>query len=88
MKIFGKIISKIKEIDLSLILYWIQKIKSYITLKLNEDPVSRRSLLRHMIGILKCSLLYDASIVDYFELRYFEKTHKERKTFFTKNQAH
>ncbi len=88
MKIFGKIISKIKEIDLSLIQYWIQKIKSYITLKLNEDPVSRRSLLRHMIGILKCSLLYDASIVDYFELRYFEKTHKERKTFFTKNEAH
>ena len=74
--------------NLSMIFFWIHKIKSYIVLKLNEDPVRPWSLIRHMIGVTLCNILYDASIVDYFELRYFEKPHKERKTFFTKNEAH
>ncbi len=65
----------------------IQKVKNYIVLMLQEDPVRPWSVIRHSAGIGICHILYGASIADYFELHFFEKTHRERKTYFTTNQA-
>jgi len=66
---------------------WINKVKAYIILVLREEPVRMPSLIRHCIGVLLCSVVYKASIADYFELRYFEKPHKIRKTYFTASDA-
>ena len=62
---------------------WVKNIKCYIVRILQEDPVRFRSLIRHFAGVVICYKLYGASIADYFEMRFFEKKHSERKTFFT-----
>ena len=69
------------------IIKWISRVSDYITLIFHEDSVQPWSVIRHSIGILLCYKFYGASIADYFELRLFEKTHAERKTFFTAYQA-
>ena len=74
-------------LNLSVIQRVIQKVKDYIRLMLRENPVRPWSVIRHCIGIGICHLLYGASTADYFELHFYEKTHKERKTYFTTNQA-
>ena len=73
--------------SLSKIINWHHRVKDYIALILQEDPVRPWSVIRHSIGVLFCYKFYEASIADYFELRLFEKTHVERKTFFTAYQA-
>ena len=70
-----------------MIIRWIKKVKLQIVLVLRKDPVPLRSLIRHCIGVVICHFLYSASIEDYFNLRLFEKSHAERKTFFTHYQA-
>ena len=68
---------------MSKILQCIQKIKLNIVRTLGEDPVQPRSLIRHCIGAGICHILYGASISDYFEMRFFERTREEKKTLFT-----
>lgn len=72
---------------MSLIIHWIKKVKLQIVLVLREDPVLLWSLIRHCIGVVICHFLYSATIEDYFNLRLFERSHAERKTFFTYYQA-
>jgi hypothetical protein len=64
-----------------------QNIKNYIVLILGEDPARPWSVIRYSADIGLCYILYGASTADYFELRFFEKPHRERKTYFTANQA-
>ncbi|MBO4835812.1 MAG: hypothetical protein J5483_06840 [Lachnospiraceae bacterium] len=66
---------------------WIRKIKHYISLFFEEKPVKPWSVIKHSAGAAVCYLLYEASIADYFEMRFFEKLHRVRKTYFTSNQA-
>lgn len=70
-----------------MIIHWIKKVKLQIVLMLHKDPVPLWSLIRHCIGVVICHFLYSASIEDYFNLRLFEKSLAERKTFFTHYQA-
>ncbi len=58
-----------------------------MVLTIGEDSVHSASFMKHCIGVVKCKILYGASIADYFELRFFEKTHRERKTYFTSKDA-
>lgn len=69
------------------IINWIQKCKFYIALILQEYPVRPWTFVRYSVDIVFCHFLYEASIVDYFELRFFEKPHRVRKTYFTTYQA-
>lgn len=66
---------------------WIQKIKEYIVLVLGEGSVRLLSVLRYSIDVIISHIRYKASTADYFESRFFEKTHKERKTYFTTEEA-
>ena len=74
-------------IIISKMLNAIQKVKSYIVLILRKDPVRPWAVIRYSADVVICHILYGASIADYFELHFFEKTHKERKTYFTTNHA-
>ena len=65
----------------------IQKVKSYIALTLRQDPVRPWSVIRYSVDAAICNKRYGASIADYFELHFFEKTHEERDTYFTTDQA-
>lgn len=69
------------------ILKLIQSVKSYLVLVLREDPVRPWSVIRYCADVVICHKLYGASTADYFELRFFEKTHKERQTYLTTNHA-
>lgn len=66
---------------------WIGKVRDYIEKNLQEEPARPLSVIRHSIGVVYCYILYKTSIVDYFELRLFEKSHRERKTYFTMWEA-
>ena len=72
---------------LSIIRRAIQKVKQHAVQTFGEDYVHPWSIIRYSIDIGICHKLYGASTADYFELRFFEKTHKERKTYFTMSQA-
>ena len=72
---------------ISILLKAIQKVKGYIVLMLREDPVRPWSVIRYSADALFCHKRYGASIADYFELHFYEKTHRERETYFTTNQA-
>lgn len=66
---------------------WIEKVKYLMVPTLGEESVRPVSVIKHCIGVVKCRILYGASIRDYFELRFFEKPHRERKTYFTSKDA-
>ena len=66
---------------------WVRKVKDYIALILEEDPVRPWSLVRHCIGAAVCNCLYEASIKDYFEMRFFDLPLAERKNVFTSYHA-
>ena len=61
----------------------VRKVKHYIALILEEDPVRPWSLVRHCIGAAVCNYLYKANIKDYFEMRFFDLPPAERKNVFT-----
>ena len=65
----------------------IRRVKYYIGLIFQEDPVRPWSVIRYCVGVALCFVLYKASIADYFQMRFFEKAHRERKTYFTAYQA-
>ena len=65
----------------------IKKVKNCSTQILQRDSVHPLSLFRYCVDAVICHKLYGSSIDDYFELRFFEKTHNERKTYFTTNDA-
>ncbi len=72
---------------ISRIIKAIQTVKDYVVLMLQEEPVRPWSVIRYCADVVICHKLYGASIADYFELQFYEKTHRERETYFTTNQA-
>ena len=65
----------------------IPKIKYYVALMFRKDPVRPWSVIRYGADIAVCHFLYRANVADYFELHFYEKTHRERKTYFTEEDA-
>ncbi len=74
-------------INVPLIRSAIEKVKSYMELMPPENPVRPWSVLRYSADAAICRKLYGATIQDYFELHFYEKTPWERKTYFTSKQA-
>ena len=77
--ILRKVIQKIHSVT--------ESVEYYIGMMLQEDPVRPWSVFRYSIDVAICHILYGASVADYFELHFYEKKHKERKTYFTAKQA-
>lgn len=64
-----------------------ESVEYYIGMMLREDPVRPWSVFRYSIDVGICHMLYGSNVADYFELHFYEKTHRERKTYFTADQA-
>ena len=58
-----------------------------MVLILGEDSVRPLPVIRYSIDVVISHFRYRTNIADYFELHFFEKTHKERKTFFVTEDA-
>ena len=81
-RVIRKIHKEIQEIRKA-----INSIKYYIDMMFRENPASPWLVIRFSADILICHILYGANIADYFELHFFDKTHKERNSYFTAKQA-
>lgn len=66
---------------------WIEKVKYLMVPTLGEGSVRPVSVIKQCFGVVICRILYGSGIDDYFELRFFEKPHRERKTYFTSKDA-
>ena len=65
----------------------LQKVRDNAALILRKDHILPWELIRYTADVRKCNRLYGASIADYSELRFFEKTPEERETYFTTDHA-
>ena len=65
----------------------IRSVKKNAALAAGKDPLGLWSLFRYSVDIAVCQKLYGATAADYFKLRFFEKTPRERKTYFTSGDA-
>ncbi len=72
---------------LTILLNVMREVKGCLALTFPETPVSAWSVIRHTADFVICHKLYGTNIADYFELRFFEKTPRERKTYFTSKHA-
>ena len=61
--------------------------KQNAALAAGKDHLGLWSLFRYGVDIAVCQKLYGATAADYFKLRFFEKTPRERKTYFTSGDA-
>ena len=76
-----------KQMKTSTVLSAVRIVKDYAELMIQDKPVRPWTLLKYSADAAICRKLYGSNIADYFELHFYEKPHRERKTYFTANQA-